>query len=444
MLLTNKDIRKLIIPLIIEQFLTVLVGLADTIMVSQVGEASISAVSLVDTVNVLLINIFGALANGGAVVAGQFLGHKNKEESCKVANQLVLFAGFFSVVVMTLTLGFHDLILHKVFGRITPEVMSAAKIYLLITALSIPFIAIYNAGAALFRAMGNSKITMIVTIIMNIINVAGNAVLIFGFHRGVEGVAIPTTVSRVVAAVIIVVLLFQKNRDITLHKYFSLKPEGSIIKKILYIGIPNGLENSMFQLGKIVVLSLVATFGTSAIAANAVSNTIALFQIIPGMAVSMAMLTVTAQCVGARDYEQVRYYNKKLIKITYGAMLLVNVIVIAILPFIVKLYNLSEETADITKWIIVFHGVCACLIWPLSFNLPNTLRAANDVKFCMILSILSMWICRIAASYVLAGRLGLGVKGVWIAMVMDWVVRSIFFVIHYKRERWIPTEYRRR
>lgn len=444
MLFTNKDIRKLIIPLIIEQFLTVLVGLADTVMVSQTGEASISAVSLVDTVNVLLINIFSALANGGAVVAGQFLGHKNREESCRVANQLVLFATFFSVIVMALTIGFHDLLLHKVFGKITAEVMSAARVYLLITALSIPFIAVYNAGAALFRAMGNSKITMIVTIIMNVINVAGNAVLIFGFHMGVEGVAIPTTVSRIVAAVIIMVLLFQKDREITLQGYFSMKPERGIIKKILYIGIPNGLENSMFQLGKIVVLSLVATFGTSAIAANAVSNTIALFQIIPGMAISMAMLSVTAQCVGAKDYEQVRYYNKKLIKITYVCMFAINAIVIALLPFLTKLYNLSDETAKIAWWIIIFHGVCACVIWPLSFSLPNTLRAANDVTFCMVVSALSMWICRIAASYVLAGRLGFGVKGVWIAMVMDWVVRSIFFVIHYKRERWIPLENRRK
>lgn len=444
MLFTNKDLRKLIIPLIIEQFLSVFVGMADTVMVSQTGEAAISAVSLVDTINVLLINIFAALANGGAVVAGQFLGHKNRKESCNVANQLLIFVSIVSVIVMVLTIGFHNILLHGVFGEVSDEVMSAAKIYLLITALSIPFIAVYNAGAALFRAMGNSKITMIVTFIMNAINIAGNAVLIFGFHMGVAGVAIPTTVSRIVAAVIIVALLFNEKRDITLKGFFKLKLEGSVVKKILYIGVPNGLENSMFQLGKIVVLSLVATFGTSAIAANAVGNTIAMFQVIPGMAIGMAMVSVTAQCVGAQDYEQVRYYNKKLIKIAYGAMFLINVIVVAILPFLIKLYNLGTEAAEITWWIIVFHAICACLIWPVSFCLPNTLRAANDVKFCLVVSVISMWAVRIAPSYILADNLGLGVKGVWIAMVLDWCVRSVFFVVHYKREKWIPEKYRRK
>ena len=443
MLFTNKDIRKLIIPLIIEQFLTVLVGMADTIMVSQAGEAAISAVSLVDTVNVLLINVFTALANGGAVVAGQFLGHKNRNESCKVANQLLIFASIFSTVVMVVMIGLHNLILHGAFGDISEDVMDSAKIYLLITALSIPFIAIYNAGAALFRAMGNSKITMVVTLIMNAINVIGNAILIFGLRMGVAGVAIPTTASRIIAAMIIIALLFNEKRDITLKGFFKCKLELSVVKKILYIGVPNGLENSMFQFGKIVVLSLVATFGTSAIAANAVGNTIAMFQIIPGIAIGMAMVSVTAQCVGAQDYEQVKYYNKKLIKIAYGAMLLINAIVVAILPLILKLYNLGTEAAEITQWIIIFHAICACLIWPLSFCIPNTLRAANDVKFCMVVSIISMWVVRIAPSYVLAGNLGLGVKGVWIGMILDWCVRSLFFVIHYKREKWIPKQYRK-
>ena len=442
MLFTNKDIRKLIIPLIIEQFLSVFVGMADTVMVSQTGEAAISAVSLVDTINVLLINAFAALANGGAVVAGQFLGHKNRKESCKVANQLLVFAGIISVIIMAVMIGFHNNLLQGVFGKISDEVMSAAKTYLLITALSIPFIAVYNAGAALFRAMGNSKVTMIVTLIMNTINIVGNAVLIFGFHMGVAGVAIPTTVSRVVAAVIIVALLFNEKRDITLKGFFKFKLTGSIIKKILYIGVPNGLENSMFQLGKIVVLSLVATFGTSAIAANAVGNTIAMFQIIPGLAIGMAMVSVTAQCVGARDYEQVKYYYKKLMEIAYATMFLINLIVVALLPVLIKLYNLGTEAAEITRWIIIFHAICACLIWPLSFCIPNTLRAANDVKFCLIVSVVSMWAVRIAPSYILADNLGLGVKGIWIAMILDWCVRSVCFVIHYKRGKWIPKQYR--
>ena len=435
---SDKDIRRLLVPLMIEQLLTVLVGLADTIMVAKAGEAAISAVSLVDTVNVLLINVFAALANGGAVVAGQFLGHKKNKRAGEAANQLLLFAAVSSVAVMVLLLAFQGVILHQVFGQITEEVRRASRIYLLITAFSIPFIALYNAGAAIFRAMGNSKITMQVSLIMNGINVAGNALLIYGLHRGVEGVAIPTTVSRFVAAVIIIVLLFKNEEHITLKKSFQFRLQGKMIRRILYIGIPNGLENSMFQLGKIVVLSLVSTFGTSAIAANAVSNTVALFQILPGTAVGMAMLAVTAQCVGAMDYDQVKYYNKKLMKIAYVSFFIINIAIFGALPGIIRLYHLYDETAATAIWLLSFHAISACLIWPLSFCLPNTLRAANDVKFCMILSILSMWICRIGASYLLAGKMGLGVKGVWIAMVMDWCVRSLFFVIHYQRGNWIP------
>lgn len=426
----------LIVPLVIEQLLSVLVGMADSIMIASVGEAGVSGVSLVDQIMVLLINMFAALATGGVVVAGQYLGQKKQEQACRSATQLVWFITICAIVITLLVYAGKYMILHGIFGKIEPDVMHHANIYLLIVTASIPFMALYNGGAAIFRAMGNSKIPMQVSIIMNIINIGGNAILIYGFHRGTEGVAIPTLVSRMTAAVIIITLLC--NQELTLHieKTFRYRVDWNLVKKILSIGVPNGLENSMFQLGKILVLSLISTFGTYAIAANAVSNAIALFQILPGMAISFAVTTVISRCVGAGDYEQVKYYNKKLLIITYVSMAATVGFIFLILPFILRAYNLSDLTAETTRQIIYFHGISAVLIWPLAFTLPGTFRASGDAKICMIISITSMWIFRIAFSYILGKYLGMGVFGVWVAMVIDWVFRTICFVIRYFRGNW--------
>lgn len=426
----------LIVPLVIEQLLSVLVGMADSIMIASVGEAGVSGVSLVDQIMVLLINMFAALATGGVVVAGQYLGQKKQEQACRSATQLVWFITICAIVITLLVYAGKYMILHGIFGKIEPDVMHHANIYLLIVTASIPFMALYNGGAAIFRAMGNSKIPMQVSIIMNIINIGGNAILIYGFHRGTEGVAIPTLVSRMTAAVIVITLLC--NQELTLHieKTFRYRVDWNLVKKILSIGVPNGLENSMFQLGKILVLSLISTFGTYAIAANAVSNAIALFQILPGMAISFAVTTVISRCVGAGDYEQVKYYNKKLLIITYVSMAATVGFIFLILPFILRAYNLSDLTAETTRQIIYFHGISAVLIWPLAFTLPGTFRASGDAKICMIISITSMWIFRIAFSYILGKYLGMGVFGVWVAMVIDWVFRTICFVIRYFRGNW--------
>lgn len=435
-LFTNQDLKKLIIPLIIEQFLQSFVGLADSIMVASVGEAAVSGVSLVDTVMVLLINIFAALATGGAVVAGQYIGKKQREKGCIATNQLVIFTCLLSLIVMALGYFCGDFILYGVFGKIDANVRRSSEVYMLIVFASIPFIAVYNAGAAIFRSMGNSKISMQMSMVMNGINLGGNAILIYGLHRGVEGVAIPTLVSRIVACIGIMVLLCDQKRLLHITKPFSIRPDARMLKKILYIGVPNGLENSMFQLGKILVLSVVAGFGTASIAANAVSNNIAMFAILPGMAIGFAMLTVVAQCVGAGDYAQAKYYTEKLMKVTYIALVLFNILIILIIPLIIRIYGLSEEASDYAYKILIYHSICVVLVWPLAFTLPNTLRASNDVRFTMILSILSMWIFRIGFSYVLGVKMHWGIFGVWVAMTIDWLFRAICFAWRYFRGKW--------
>ena len=436
MLFSKEDLRKLIIPLMIEQLLAVTVGLADSLMVSKVGESAISAVSLVDAVNILILNIFAALATGGAVVAGQYLGSRNPKEACRATNQLLIFNTFAGIVIMAMMYLGTDFILTKVFGKIDEDVMDFSKRYMLIVMAAVPFIAIYNSGAAILRTMGNSSLSLKISIVMNMLNIIGNAVLVYGFHFEVEGVAIPTLVSRLVAAVCVLVIL--RNQKLTLHfsKPFSFRPDFRMIKKILYIGVPSGVENSMFQLGKILLLSLVSGFGTVQITANAVSNTIAAFEILPASSIGLALVTVISRCVGAGDYEQARYYTKKMMKMAYIWMAVVNIGFIILLPQIMRIYKLSDATSEATTNILLLHGICAIFLWASSFTLPNVFRAANDVKYTMVVGVCSMWFCRILFGIFLGKYMGLKTIGIWIAMIIDWAVRSGFFVYRYISGKW--------
>jgi putative MATE family efflux protein len=433
---TRKDLIKLVIPLIIEQILAVTVGLADSMMVARVGEAAVSGVSLVDSINVLLIGLFGALATGGAVVSAQFLGHKEEKSACIAGEQLIAAILALSFLVMAIAFLFGNNSLNLLFGDVSSDVMGNARIYLFYSAMSYPFIAVYGACSALFRTMGNSKVSMIISLIMNIIHVVGNAILIFGLELGVAGAAISTLISRALAAIIMFILLKNKKHPIHIEAIRSFHIDLVMIKRILRIGIPNGLENSVFQVGKILVQGIIAGLGTSAITANAISGTVGGLGVLPGSAISLALITVVGRCVGAADYEGVKRYTYKLMKFTYIVMAILNLVLIFMIPLIIRLYNLTDETAEIATQLMIYHCILATLIWPSSFTLPNALRAANDVKFTMWTSMISMWIWRIGFSYVLAILFKMGVMGVWVAMTIDWLFRSICFVVRFRQAKY--------
>jgi len=438
MLFSNKDLKKLIIPLIIEQTLAVLVGLIDVLMVSVLGEAAMSGVSLVNTINILLIVTFSALATGGAVVASQYLGHKNHTACNIVANQLMLMVIVVSVTIMGVALLLNKPILNLLIGQVDADVMGHAKTYFIITALSFPFLGIYNGGAALFRAMGNSSISMKVSLIMNAINIIGNAVLIYGLKMGVEGIAIPTLVSRFVAAFIILILIRNQDNLIHIDKYFRFGFHNDTMKKILRIGVPNGLESAMFQLGKIIVQVFISGLPTAHIAAHSIVTTVVELPCIPDQALSLAMVTVVGQCVGANDYDSAKYNVRKLMKIAYGAMISTNLVCLCFAKNIVGIFNnVSAEATNLAVLIIIMHSFAAMTIWPASFVFPSALRAAGDVKHPMIVSILSMWFCRILLSFILVEVIKVGLVGVWISMFVDWSVRVVFFIIRYRSEKWM-------
>ena len=413
---SRKDLQRLIIPLIVEQFLSITIGMADTVMVSVCGEAAVSGVSLVDAINILMINIFSALA-GGAIVSSQYIGREDLGKACEAAKQLVLAVFVLSTAIGAIFVFGGPQVLGLLYHDIEADVMASAESYFFLTALSYPFIALYNAGAALFRAMGNSKVSMTISIVMNCINIGGNALFIFGFDMGAAGAALATLISRIVGAVFILVLLRRSTNIIHIDSYLRLGLHPGMIKNILEIGIPNGLENGMFQLGKIIVQGMIASYGTAAIAANAVCNSIAGFPIIPGSAIGLALITVVGQCVGAQRYEEAKQYIHKLTGLAY-------------------FFSLSAEATDTAVQIMLWHSLFCAVFWPAAFTMPNGLRAANDVRFTMTVSILSMWICRICMSYILGTVLGMGALGTWFAMFLDWIVRIVFFAVRLHSNKW--------
>lgn len=436
LLFTNRYLLKLLWPLFVEQLLVYAVGLADSVMVASVGEEAVSAVSLVDSVMVLVITIFIALSTGGAVVVGQYLGQQKEKDANRAADQLVLFVVLFSFLVIAIMYVFRTGLMHLIFGEIEDEVMDNCNTYYMIVVASIPFIAISNAGSALFRSVGNSNISMRASIVMNVVNIGGNALLLYGFGMGIAGVAIPTLACRIVAAGIMLFLLKNQDRKVHLSRKFVLIPDWGLIRKILKIGVPNGIENSMFQLGKLILLSMISGFGTASITANAVANTASLIAVLPGMAMGYGVVSVISICVGAGDYRQVRFYARKLIKWVYGIMIITNVVMILAIPLILNIYDLSQETADIAGKLIFVNCAPAVFIWPLSFTVPNVLRAAGDVMYTMVVGVASMWIFRIFFGVFLGEFVGIGVLGVWIAMVVDWAIRSICFCIRYRGSKW--------
>ncbi len=436
MLFSKQDLKKLIIPLVLEQTLAISIGLFDTLMVSSCGEAAVSGVSLVDSISILLLQVMAALATGGAVVCSQYLGKGKEGEAKRAAGQLMFVMILTSLVIMAVALFSYRFLLRWIFGAIEADVMRNAEIYFVISAVSYPFLGIYNAGAALFRSIGNSKISMYTSLVMNVINISGNALFIFAFHWGVTGAAVATLIARVAAAVYIGVLLCKKDHPLCVATRDSLHPNGMIIGKILKIGIPSGIENGMFQVGKLLVSSITATFGTAAIAANAVGNSVAGVFNIPGSAIGLAMVTVIGRCIGAGEKEQARYYGKNLMKLAYIGMASAQVVLLVILQPLLHCFALSKEAIAIGRQLLTTFAIFSACIWPLSFTMPNLLRAAGDAKYTMEVSVFSMWVFRVLSSYFFAGTLKLGVLGVWIAMYVDWGFRSVMFTVRYRSGKW--------
>jgi putative MATE family efflux protein len=434
---SNRSLFRLLWPLIIEQILLVTMGAADTVMMSGIGEHAVSAVNIVDNINNLLIIVFAALCTGGAVVVSQYIGRRDQCNSRIASRQLVYTALSAAFAIMIVALLFRKPILWLFYGALSDDVRGAAEMYLLVTSLSYPSLALYNANAALFRAEGNSKVTMRIALLVNIMNIGGNAFCIYVLKLGVFGAALSTVASRTVAAVITTAMLVRdKHSPISLAGIHKLRFVRSMLRSILNVGVPSGLESSMFQLGRLLTQRIFPVFGTSAIAANAIASVVNSFSFMPGMACGMALLTVVGQCVGAGDYGEAKRQCAKLMKLAYLIMFVVSGLILLFMKPLIGLFNLSPEAFDLARRFLNIHCISMMIGWPLSFALPNALRAAGDARFCMIAGSISMWTVRVSLAYLLTYAAGIGPIGVWLAMGGDFLVRGSCYTWRWLSGRW--------
>lgn len=447
-LFSGRDLFRIILPLIVQQILSITIGTADSMMVSYAGEAAVSGVSLVNTLDTLLVLVFTSLVTGGSVVISQSLGRRDLNKANDAVKQL-LYAATVIAALLTLTVvTLRRPLLSLLFGNVEADVMQSAEGYFFFVALSFPFLAIESANAASFRAMGNSLVSLLVSIMMNLVNLVGNALLIYVFEWGAVGAAVATLCSRILGALVMLMLIQRKQNMIRIEHLFRYKPDFAVIRSILHIGVPNGIENGMFQFGKLLTQTLISTMPTASIAANAVANTLANIQYMTGSAFSATMVTVVGRCVGAREKAQAKRYTRLLLGMNYAALLIMAGLTILFARPLISVYDLSAESSTLAYRLILYHSLLAILVWPVCFTLPSAFRAASDVRFPLVVSMFSMWAFRVALSYCLAPQsfalfslslpaLGMGVMGVWVAMFIDWLFRFVLYLHRFLSDRWL-------
>lgn len=435
-LFTKQALRRLVVPLFLDQILLMTVGILGTLMVSHAGEAAVSAMSMVDMINLLIFNLFAALDTGGAVVVSQYLGRKDSSGAHRGAGQLLAITVLIALVVLLLVVFFHGPVLQLLFGQVDPTVMAASQGYFLISALSYPFLAVYNSGGALFRSMGQSRVPVLVSLLMNVLGTGGIAAVVFGWQGGIEGVAWALFAARGVGALVMLVLVSRRANLVSVRMRNLFAWDRPMIGRILRIAVPSGIENSLYQLGRILVISMIALLGTTQIAANGITQTLVMVAISYASAMNLAIVTVVGHCVGARDYERAVAHTKALVKQTYLVTAALSVAEVLALPLLLTAYAISPETSRLTFLLVVIHNGLALVLWPLSFTVANALRAAGDVRFTMVTALVSMFGFRIVFAWVLGIALGLGVVGVWLAMGLDWTFRAVVFFLRFQGGRW--------
>ena len=435
-LFSNKSLRAMIIPLFLEQMLVMLVGLADTLIVSYAGEAAVSGVSLVNQFNTIFVYLFTALASGGAVVISQYIGKRASDDAGESASQLLSFSTAFSVLIAAFVFIGNERMLGLMFGKVEGDVMQACITYLRISAYSYPALAIYNSGAALYRSIGRTSVTMYLSIVSNIINVIGNVIGVFVLKAGVAGVAYPSLIARTFSAVVITWLCFQETNEVVYRWKWIFRWNGSRMKHILNIAIPNGLENGVFQLVKVALSSIVALFGTYQIAANGVAQSIWSLAALAGVSMGPVFITVIGQCMGNGDTKAADHYFKKLTRITLLISSAWNLLTFLLTPAFLRFYALEPETKQLVIWLVLIHNLFNAVAFPFSGALSNGLRAAGDVKFTMYVSVISTIAVRLLLSYLLGITMQMGVIGIAIAMVCDWVIRAVIFFRRQKSGKW--------
>ena len=432
---TRQQLTSLLIPLIVEQILTQMIGLIGTVMVARVGEHALSGVSIVDSINQIVLSLFTSLSIGGTIVTSQFIGRADNTNARESAKQVVIASTGIAALCAVICAFFRVNILEFIYD-VEPDVMASAKIYFLITACSFPFMALFASTSAIFRASGNSSLPMMVSLLMNAINIGCCALFIIVIPLGAAGPALGALISRIVGSIILSTMLSNKKLAINISGIFPLRLNIPMIKNILVIGIPSGVENSMLQLGRLVNQSMISSFGTAAIVAASIGNHLNVVTLMPGAAVGSALLTVVGQCVGAGKYDQARRYTTGFMLMGMAATVSLNVLCLVFMEQLIVMFNASGETAVLARDAIMIFGIASCFFAPFSFPLPNALRAANDVKFTLLLALASMFPVRVLMGYILCFHTPIGAQGIWWALLLDWGFKAIVCIIRFSGDKW--------
>lgn len=452
LLFSRRDLLKIIIPVFFQQILAMTVGMINTMMVSNAGDAAVAGVSLVVTLDNVLIVFFTALVTGGSVIVAQRLGTSNTKDISEAAKQLMYATTIVATVVMATVLIFRVPLLNALFGDAEPEVLKHANDYFFLVCLSFPFLAISEAAGACFRSSGNSIIPLLTSLSINGILIGCNSIFIIWLDMGAQGAALSTLIARICGAAILLILVLNKKYPVHIENLFHYKPSLKVIKGILQIGVPNGIENTLFQFGRLLTQSLISTFATAVIAANSMALNLANFQYAVNTAFSVVMIPVVGRCIGAKRIDQAKHYSFKLMMAEYGMMWLVIAFTLIFIRPLMSAYGVSEDAVELTIKLVLYHSIMAAAIYPLGFLLPTTFRAASDVRFTLFVSMISMWVLRVALAYFLALEsvtlfnaitlpgLGMGIMGVWVAMFLDWILRSTLYLIRYLRGRWLKSK----
>ena len=439
-LYTNRQLTAMLLPLMAEQLLITMMGLVNTFMVAHVGSYAISAVSLVDSINILFIQGFYALGAGGTIVCSQYLGNNRVDRATEAARQTLFIVTLISVGVMFLCIVFDRPLLRLIFGEVDEEVFTASRVYFFFSALSYPFIALYDSGSSIFRAQENTTFPMAMSGVANVANIIGNVILVIGFQMGVAGAAISTLFGRALCALLVLWKLSKKGdpkQPICVNHYLSIRPNRDLIRRILRIGIPSGIENSMFQFGKLAIQSSVSTLGVTAMAANAMAANFESFNGVAGVGVGIGLMTVVGHSLGAGRKDEANYYIKKFCLIAEFSIAASCLLLYVLGRPIVVASGMETEAMNLFFVLLAFISIVKPIIWVPSFIPAYGMRAAGDVKYSMLVSCLSMWFCRVALTIFLIRIMGFGPVAVWIGMFTDWLIRGIFFLHRYLSKKWL-------
>ncbi len=466
-LFTGKQLFWLIVPIVIEQIFSTSLGFFDSILVSNIHAAEAvrsnasNAVGNVDYINNLIIQLFSAFATGGSIVTSQALGAGDNDLANKLAKQLLMLVICVALGVAGLCLLLNRPIIRLFYGHVDPTTFGYQQTYFYVTALSFPFIGLFNACAALLRAQRKSLVTMTSAAISCGVNVALDALFMYVLNLGVLGAGLATLFCRAVPALFMLTLLGREGNLVRVRLWGPFRFDGAMLRRILRIAIPSGVESALFQLGKLMTNTFVnagvyATGAKSLTAlneagetisvniqanGNAIANQINNFASVVGGGVGTSCLTVIGQSVGSGDLGQVKHYMRRMFLISYLANGLCVGLILSLVPVISQLYGYTAEAKAIGQSCLYLCLMFQFFTYPLSFTTPGILKATSDVKYVMYCAVFSMFVMRVGLAFLLTtdripGLPQLGAMGYWIGMCSDWVLRSVLFLSRLLSGRW--------